>query len=59
VASSKVLLVDHTKFERRAMFRLCPLDEFDHVVVDSKTPADVVEEIRKLDVDVTVAHRIH
>lgn len=59
VASSKVLLVDHTKFERRAMFRLCPLDEFDHVVVDSKTPEDVVDEIRKLDVDVTVAHPTH
>jgi DeoR/GlpR family transcriptional regulator of sugar metabolism len=59
VASSKVLLVDHTKFERRAMFRLCPLDQFDHVVVDSKTPADVVDDIRKRDIDVTVAPRIH
>jgi DeoR/GlpR family transcriptional regulator of sugar metabolism len=58
VSSSKVLLVDHTKFERRAIFRLCPLDEFDHVVVDSRTPADVVDEIRKHDVNVMIAPRI-
>jgi DeoR/GlpR family transcriptional regulator of sugar metabolism len=59
VAGSKVLLVDHTKFERRAMFRLCPLEEFDHVIVDSRTPTDVVDEIRKLGIDVTVARRAH
>ena len=59
VASSKVLLVDHTKFERRAMFRQCPLDDFDHVVVDSRTPTEVVDEMRRLGVDVTVAPRIH
>ncbi|MET0702169.1 MAG: DeoR/GlpR family DNA-binding transcription regulator [Mycobacterium sp.] len=58
-ASSTVLLVDHTKFERRAMFRLCGLDEFDHVIVDSKTPDDVVDGIRKRDIDVTVARSIH
>lgn len=57
VASSKVLLVDHTKFERSAMFRLCALDEFDHVIVDSKTARDVVDAMRKLDVDVTIAAR--
>jgi DeoR/GlpR family transcriptional regulator of sugar metabolism len=59
VANSKVLLVDHTKFARRAMFRLCRLDEFDHVVVDSKTPAGVVDDIRKLGVDLVVAPRPH
>ena len=59
VASKTVLLVDHTKFERRAMFRLCPLEDFDHVVVDSKTPKDVVDAIRKRNIDVTVARRQH
>jgi DeoR/GlpR family transcriptional regulator of sugar metabolism len=54
-ASSRVLLVDHTKFARRAMFRLCGLDEFDHVVVDSKTPDEVVASIRARNIDVTVA----
>ena len=55
VASTTVLLVDHTKFQRRAMFRLCGLGEFDHVVVDSKTPPEVVDDMRGRGVDVTVA----
>ncbi|CAN5592464.1 DeoR/GlpR family DNA-binding transcription regulator [soil metagenome] len=54
-AATSVLLVDHTKFERRAMFRLCALADFDHVVVDSATPAATVDALRQQHGSVTVA----
>ncbi|MQA61832.1 MAG: DeoR family transcriptional regulator [Actinophytocola sp.] len=53
-AATRILLVDHTKFERRALLALAPLTEFDHVVVDGKTPSETVEEVRRTGVDVVV-----
>ncbi|WP_199256303.1 DeoR/GlpR family DNA-binding transcription regulator [Mycolicibacterium mengxianglii] len=54
-AESSVLLVDHTKFERRALFRLCALADFDHVVVDAGTPSATVDALRQHHGSVTVA----
>ena len=51
----RVLAVDHTKFEKRALYRLAALDEFDHVVVDSATGADHVNRLRQHGTSVTVA----
>lgn len=58
-AETKVLLVDHTKFERRALFRLCALSEFDHVVVDSATPEATLDALCQHHSSVTVAPRTH
>lgn len=58
-AALSVLLVDHTKFDRRALFRLCALTDFDHVVVDSRTPRRVIDSLRQLHGSVTVAPRTH
>lgn len=57
-AETRVLLVDHTKFERRALFRLCPLSDFDHIVVDSAIPAATLEALRQQHSGVTVAPRL-
>ncbi|CAN5563599.1 DeoR/GlpR family DNA-binding transcription regulator [soil metagenome] len=54
-AEKAILLVDHTKFERRAMFRLCGLADFDHVIVDSATPDATVDALRQQHGSVTVA----
>ncbi|WP_130864936.1 DeoR/GlpR family DNA-binding transcription regulator [Acidipropionibacterium timonense] len=54
-AESKVLLLDHTKFNRRALFKFADLQEFDHVIVDALTPATVITHLEGLGVQVTVA----
>ncbi|WP_297601431.1 DeoR/GlpR family DNA-binding transcription regulator [Microcella sp.] len=45
-AATRIMLVDHTKFERRALHALLPLADFDAVVVDAGTPAAVVDDLR-------------
>ncbi|MGH3950115.1 MAG: DeoR family transcriptional regulator, partial [Pseudonocardiaceae bacterium] len=54
-AATRVLLVDHTKFARRALHALAPLAEFDHVIVDWRTPTEHVDRLRQKGVDVVVA----
>lgn len=51
----RVLTVDHTKFGKRALYRLASLSEFDHVIVDADTSADDVTRLRQHGVNVTVA----
>jgi DeoR/GlpR family transcriptional regulator of sugar metabolism len=51
----RVLAVDHTKFEKRALHRLAALAEFDHVIVDADTRAEHVDRLRQHGVRVTVA----
>jgi DeoR/GlpR family transcriptional regulator of sugar metabolism len=55
VAAKKILLVDHTKFDRRALHALASLDEFDHVIVDSGTKAEHIENMRSQGIDVIIA----
>ncbi|MEN9955251.1 MAG: hypothetical protein RLY34_58 [Actinomycetota bacterium] len=55
VATKRILLVDHTKFERRALHALARLDEFDHVIVDAATSPEEIEKMRSKDIDIIVA----
>lgn len=54
-STTRVLLVDHTKFESAALHALGDLDEFDHVVVDRQTPSATVSGLRRSGIDVVVA----
>ena len=54
-AAKRVLLMDHTKFERRALHSFAHLSEFDVVIVDEKTPADHLERMRNRNINVVVA----
>lgn len=54
-ANRKVLLVDHTKFQRHALHALAPLTDFDTVIVDDATPADDVDRMRGNGIHVVVA----
>ena len=56
VAAKRILLVDHTKFERRALHALASLDEFDHVIVDAKTKPEEIEKMRSQGIDIIVAN---
>jgi DeoR/GlpR family transcriptional regulator of sugar metabolism len=54
-AAKRILLVDHTKFEKRALYALLPLSDFDVVVVDSKTKPEDISRLRSQNVHVVVA----
>ncbi|PZN55578.1 MAG: DeoR family transcriptional regulator [Proteobacteria bacterium] len=54
-AAMRILLADHTKFERRALHAMCALDDFDAIVVDSGTPPNQVEAMKSRGVNVVVA----
>jgi DeoR/GlpR family transcriptional regulator of sugar metabolism len=56
-SATRILLADHTKFEKRALHALAHLTEFDVVIVDAATPAEHVRRMRSLGVEVVVAPR--
>lgn len=54
-SARRILLVDHTKFDKRALHALVPLSDFDLVVVDDQTPQHHVDRLRQAGVVVEVA----
>ncbi len=54
-AATRILLVDHTKFERRALHALAPLTDFDVVIVDDGAPAAHLDRMRSKGINVVVA----
>ncbi|PZM14467.1 DeoR/GlpR family DNA-binding transcription regulator [Rhizobium tubonense] len=54
-ASTRILLADHTKFDRRALHAFSPLTSFDIVIVDDGTPAVHIARMRDKGINVVVA----
>ncbi|MCD4549032.1 MULTISPECIES: DeoR/GlpR family DNA-binding transcription regulator [unclassified Schaalia] len=54
-AENKILLVDHTKFTRRALYEFATLQEFTHVVIDAHTPEKIIATLEKEKVNILVA----
>lgn len=54
-AAKRILLADHTKFERRALHSFAALTEFDIVIVDDGTPIVHLERMRSKGINVVVA----
>ena len=54
-AATRILLADHTKFERRALHAMGSLDEFDVVIVDDETPPRQIERMKSRGIRVVVA----
>jgi DeoR/GlpR family transcriptional regulator of sugar metabolism len=54
-AATRILLVDHTKFEKRALHAHAHLTEYDLVIVDAKTDASHLVRLRDQGVNVVVA----
>lgn len=54
-AATRILLVDHTKFEKRALHALAHLTEYDLVIVDDKTDVSHITRLRSQGVNVVVA----
>jgi DeoR/GlpR family transcriptional regulator of sugar metabolism len=53
-ARTRILLADHTKFERRALHAIVPLSDFDTVIVDAGTPHRHVDRLRSKGINVVV-----
>lgn len=56
-ASSRILLADHTKFDKRALHAMQPLADFDAVIVDAATDKRHVTDLRQSGVNVVIAPR--
>ena len=56
-AAMRILLADHTKFERRALHAMGQLNEFDVVIVDDGTPQHHLDRMRANGINVVVADR--
>ncbi len=54
-SDTRILLADHTKFDRRALHSLAPLTDFDIVIVDDGTPDAHVHRMRDQGINVVVA----
>lgn len=54
-SASRILLVDHTKFDKRALHEIVPLTDFDLVIVDAWTPDEHVDRMRSRGINVVVA----
>ena len=61
-AIRKIALVDHTKFGKKALFKISGFDQVDVVITDSNTPQGYIDQIREkgIQVDlVTVDERVN
>ncbi len=54
-AARRVLLVDHTKFHRRHLERVCGLDEIDAIVTDAVPDALLAEALTRAGVELAIA----
>lgn len=54
-SARRILLSDHTKFERRALHHFARLEEFDVVIVNQGTPLTLIEKMRDSGIQVMVA----
>jgi len=57
-STNRYLLLDHTKFARKALYTFAEITDFDTVVVDSATPRTIREELASHGVEVIVAERL-
>jgi DeoR/GlpR family transcriptional regulator of sugar metabolism len=58
-SSKRILLADHTKFERQALHALVPLKDFDVVIVDEGTEESDIKRMHDKGINVLVAPTTH
>ena len=57
-ASRVIFCLDHTKFGRRSVARLCDISVIDVIVTDSSAPMDLVSELRENYIEVVIAEHL-
>lgn len=58
-SNKRILLADHTKFERQALHALAPLKDFDVVIVDEGTAESDIRRMHDKGINVLVAPTAH
>ena len=43
----RIAMIDHSKFQKKAFYKMCPFSDIDILITDSLTPKDIVESIRR------------
>src|SRR5699024_3953506 len=54
-AQKRILLVDHSKFDKRALYMMLPLSRFDAVIVDEATDQRDIDRLRENGTNVVIA----
>lgn len=54
-SAQRILYVDHTKFEQRALHALLPLTDFDVVIIDDQAPSEHMDRLRHKNINLVVA----
>lgn len=50
-----ILISDYSKFGKISLSKICPVEAINHLITDSKTPEEYINQIRDLGVKVTIA----
>ena len=54
-ANTTIMMIDHSKFKHKGFYKMCSFSDIDIVITDNKTPADIIESIKRQGVQVVVA----
>jgi DeoR family transcriptional regulator of aga operon len=54
-AQKTIVLADSSKFGRRGLGKICPLDDFDQIITDSGAPAHFIKALEEKGIEVTIA----
>ena len=46
-AKKRIAMIDHSKFSKKAFYRMCSFSDIDVLITDSLTPPDIIEHIRR------------
>jgi DeoR/GlpR family transcriptional regulator of sugar metabolism len=53
-AKKRIAMVDHSKFSKRAFYKMCDFIDIDVLITDPETPSDIIQKIRRLGTQVDV-----
>lgn len=54
-AKRRIAMIDHSKFQKRAFYKMCEFADLDLVITDRQTPPEIVEKLQRMGVEVELA----
>lgn len=53
-AKKRIAMIDHSKFSKRAFYKMCDFIDIDVLITDSETPPDIIQKLRHLGTQVDI-----